>query len=86
MKLEQDIALLNQEYSTSLDQITQETERVLSDKEAKELKSRLAILSSEIREKSSMIDQTSTEKNELDRELDRLQKLEAQSLAGQSFS
>jgi len=86
MKLEQDIALLNQEYSTSLDQITQETERVLSDKEAKELKSRLAILSSEIREKSSMIDQTSTEKNDLDRELDRLQKLEAQSLAGQSFS
>ena len=86
MKLEQDIALLNQEYSTSLDQITQETERVLSDKEAKELKSRLAILSSEIREKSSMIDQTSTEKNDIDRELDRLQKLEAQSLAGQSFS
>jgi hypothetical protein len=82
MKLEQDIALLNQEYSTSLDQITQETERVLSDNEAKELKSRLAILSSEIREKSSMIDQTSTEKNDLDRELDRLQKLEAQSLAG----
>jgi hypothetical protein len=48
--------LLNQEYYTSLDQITQETERVLSDKEAKELKSRLAILSSEIREKSSIID------------------------------
>jgi hypothetical protein len=78
--------LLNQEYFTSLDQITQETERVLSDKEAKELKSRLAILSSEIREKSSMIDQTSTEKNELDRELDRLQKLEAQSLARQTYS
>jgi hypothetical protein len=78
--------LLNQEYFTSLDQITQETERVLSDKEAKELKSRLAILSSEIREKSSMIDQTSTEKNDLDRELDRLQKLEAQSLARQTYS
>jgi hypothetical protein len=60
-----------------LNEISQETERVLSETELKELRSRLAVLENELSEKSQLIESVTYEKQDLDRTLERLQKAEA---------
>lgn len=74
MKIEDDIKHLNEEYLASLQSISQETERVLSENETAEIRARIAVLSNEISEKAAMIENATFEKQDLDRTLDRLQK------------
>jgi cell division septum initiation protein DivIVA len=50
--MESEIVTLNKEFFNTLDNISKETERLLSDNESKDLKSRIAILAAEISEKT----------------------------------
>ncbi len=72
LKIEEDIKQLNEEYQTALQNISQETERVLSESETAELRARIAVLANEITEKAAMIENATFEKQDLDRTLERL--------------
>ena len=62
--------------------MSQETERVLSETENAEIRSRLAVLANEITEKSGMIQNATLEKQDLDRTLERIEKAQSASLLG----
>ena len=64
--MDQDIVAMNGEYFTLLDNITKETERVMSENEDRELRSRIAVMASEIMDKSKSIEKVSKERTELD--------------------
>lgn len=64
--MDQDIVAMNGEYFTLLDNISKETERVMSENEDRELRSRIAVMASEIMDKSKSIEKVSKERTELD--------------------
>ena len=64
--MDQDIVAMNGEYFTLLDNISKETERVMSENEDRELRSRIAVMASEIIDKSKSIEKVSKERTELD--------------------
>ena len=66
-RLEEEISQLNREWFGKLDRIKDETERVLSDNEMKEFRSRIAILAAELDEKNKQIEGINKDKEELER-------------------
>ena len=52
MKIEQEITNLNREWFGKLEKIKDETERVLTENEMKEFRSRIAILAAELNDKN----------------------------------
>jgi hypothetical protein len=52
MKMEEEITTLNKEWFTRLEKISEETERVLSENEMKEFRSRIALLAAELQDKN----------------------------------
>lgn len=59
------------EWYGALEKTKEETERVLSENEQKEFRSRLAILASELNEKNQQIEQVNTEKVEMEQVAER---------------
>jgi DNA repair exonuclease SbcCD ATPase subunit len=66
-KIETEINTLNQEWFGKLEKIRDETEKVLSENEIKEFRSRIAILSAELTEKNSQIDAINREKQDMEK-------------------
>ena len=67
MQLEQEIASLNKEWFTYIDNICSETERVLSENELKEFRGRIAILGAELQDKQTQIQQITKEKQDIEK-------------------
>lgn len=65
--MEQKIAEMNREWFGKLDQIKEETERVLTENEMKEFRTRIAILAAELNDKNQQIQQINKEKDELEK-------------------
>jgi len=65
--LEEQIELLNKEWFGKLEKIQAETEKVLSDQQIKELKSRMAVMSAELQEKNAQIEAVAKDKKEMEK-------------------
>lgn len=65
--MEEELSQLNREWFGKLETIKDETERVLSDNEMKEFRSRVAILAAELQEKNRQIEMINKDKDEMEK-------------------
>lgn len=66
-----EISTLNKEWFGKLEKIRDETERVLTENEMKEFRSRIAILAAELNDKNQQIENINKDKQELERVADK---------------
>eukprot|EP00347_Sterkiella_histriomuscorum_P020386 403338000 len=71
MKIELEISTLNKEWFGKLEKIRDETERVLTENEMKEFRSRIAILAAELNDKNKQIESINKDKQDMERVADK---------------
>ena len=71
IKIEQEITSLNKEWFGSLEKIREETERVLTENEMREFRSRIAILAAELNDKNQQIESINKDKQEMEQVADK---------------
>ncbi|CDW75938.1 UNKNOWN [Stylonychia lemnae] len=67
LKIEQEIMNLNREWFGKLEKVREETERVLTENEMKEFRSRIAILAAELSDKNQQIENINKDKQDMER-------------------